>query len=116
MGGGIAASGGPCGILVGGLALLGSILGKELPEQKDDRNLWKMCSTYYRRFADEVVGAVGSVNCRDITGCDWSDAEQTRAYYRGEGVKRCAENAGKAARILGEILEDFLEGRSDVRG
>jgi C_GCAxxG_C_C family probable redox protein len=111
MGGGIGGSGGPCGILVGGIALLGSLLGKETPEEKDDRNLWKLVAAYYRRFQGEVLEGAGSVNCRDITGCDWSDPAQTKAYYKGEGALRCAANAGKAARILGEILEEFRKAR-----
>jgi C_GCAxxG_C_C family probable redox protein len=105
MAGGIAGSGGPCGALTGAVAFLGSVLGKEKPEQSDDPLLWKACARFYRRFQKEV----GSINCRDITGVDWSDPEQTRAFYQGDGVAQCAANTGKAGRILGEMMDQYLD-------
>ena len=108
MGGGIGASGGACGILLGALSLLGSVMGKDAPEGRDNPLLWKACIEFHKRFAGEVTSEWGSVNCRDITGLDWKDPEQTRAFYKGEGVVQCAGNTGKAARILGEILEKYL--------
>ena len=108
MAGGTAAKGGPCGALTGGVALLGRCLGREKPEDKDDPRLWKACHVYYQRFSEEVAGKHGSVNCRDITGVDWSDREQSRAFYQGEGVQECIRNTGNAARILGEVLEKYV--------
>jgi hypothetical protein len=54
-------------------------------------------------------GAVdwNSVNCRDIAGVDWKDPEQTRAFYKGEAKFTCADDTGKTARILGEVLEKY---------
>jgi len=40
-GGGLVSSGGACGALAGGIALLGSVLGNDDPEKKDDPLLWK---------------------------------------------------------------------------
>ena len=107
MAGGIAARGGPCGALTGGLALLGSVLGKDDPEAKDDPIMWKACFEFYSRFENEVVKK-GGINCRDIAGVDWSDRDQAKAFYRGAGAIRCATITGKAAQILGEILEKYV--------
>ena len=107
MAGGIAARGGPCGALTGGQALLGSILGRDEPEAKDDPIMWKACFEFYSRFETEVVETEG-INCRDIAGVDWSDRDQARAFYKGEGAIRCANYTGKAAQILGEILEKYV--------
>ena len=107
MAGGIAARGGPCGALTGGQALLGSVLGRDDPEAKDDPMMWKACAEFFSRFAKEVVEKEG-INCRDITGVDWSDRDQAKAFYKGEGAIRCADNTGKAAQILGEILEKYV--------
>ena len=111
--GGPAAMGGPCGALTGGLALLGRLWGRAQPQEKDDPLLWKTCFVYYKRFESEVVGDRSSVNCRDITGVEWSDREQARAFYQGEGLRQCTRTTGRAARILGEILEKYAaaEGR-----
>ena len=114
MAGGVAARGGPCGALTGGVAVLGSVLGRDKPEEKDDPLLWKACREFNNRFEGEVVEKWNSVNCRDITGVvDWSDREQARSYYKGEGVVQCTKNTGKAARILGEVLEKYLEQKAE---
>lgn len=107
MAGGIAARGGPCGSIIGAVAFLGSVLGRDEPEKKDNPILWKASQEFYKRFEGEVSEKWGSVNCRDITGVDWRDLEQTRAFYKGEGLIQCADNTGKAARILGEVLEKY---------
>ena len=108
MGGGVASSGGPCGALLGGVAFLGSVLGKEEPETKDNPVMWKSCFEFYKRFEDEVAVKWGSVNCRDITGVDWKKRDQVKNFYKGKGRITCAENTGKAAMILGEIMEKYL--------
>ena len=109
MGGGIAAKGGPCGALTGGAALLGSILGRDEPGEKDDPALWKACHVFYKRFESEIAEKYGGVNCMDIAGVDWGDREALKAYYKGDGVKTCIENTGKAASILGEVIEKYLK-------
>ena len=109
MGGGISSSGGPCGAILGGVAFLGYLLGKDEPEKKDDPLMWRTSVKFYRRFENEVAKEYGGVNCRDIVGIDWSDPEQTKAFYRGEGRDVCIINTGKTARILGEVIEKYLE-------
>jgi C_GCAxxG_C_C family probable redox protein len=113
-GGGMASSGGVCGALSGGIALLGSVLGNDDPDKRDDPLLWKACREYYARFESEVANDSGSANCRDITGIDdWMDRDKRRAFYKGEGVVKCQGNTGKAARILGEVLEKYLNGETE---
>jgi C_GCAxxG_C_C family probable redox protein len=109
-GGGMVSSGGACGALSGGIALLGSVLGKDDPEKKDDPLMWKACREFYARFESEVTNESASVNCRDITGIDdWTDRGKRRAFYKGEGVVMCRGNTGKAARILGEVIEKYIK-------
>ncbi|MFH1349332.1 MAG: C-GCAxxG-C-C family protein [Pseudomonadota bacterium] len=115
MGGGMVSRGGPCGALTGAVALLGRLLGREEPEGKDDPVLWEACREFYTRFETEVAGRYESVNCRDMTGVDWSDRDQRRAFYKGEGLVECRNNTGKAARILGEILEKYLDEKGNKK-
>lgn len=83
--GGLVSRGGPCGALTGGVALLGSVLGNDDPDKKDDPLLWKACHELYSRFEREVTNKSGSVNCRDITGIDdWTDRKQRRARENRE--------------------------------
>ena len=108
MGGGIASSGGPCGALTGGVAFLGSILGKGEPSDRDDPKMWKACFEFYKRFETEIAGPWGSVECSKITGVDWRNRDQVRQFYKGEDRFTCADNTGKAARLLGVSLEKYL--------
>lgn len=109
MGGGIAGKGGPCGALTGGTALLGSILGRTGPGAKDDPMLWKACHVFYKRFDSEIADKHGGIDCKDIAGVDWGDREALKAFYTGDGVKTCIENTGKAAKILGEVIEKYFK-------
>jgi C_GCAxxG_C_C family probable redox protein len=108
LGGGVALRGGICGALTGGIVLLGTLLGKDEPEKKDDPAMGKACSEFYKRFENEVAGNYGSVNCCDIAGVDWRDPEQVKAFREGDGRIQCAKNTGRAALILGEILEKYV--------
>jgi C_GCAxxG_C_C family probable redox protein len=111
MGGGIASTGGPCGAVVGGIALLGSLLGRDEPENKDDPLMWKTSVILYKRFEKEVAQEYGGVNCFDIAGVDWKNPEQTKAFYTGEKRFECSRNTGKTARILGEVIEKYLDNK-----
>ncbi|NDY42990.1 C_GCAxxG_C_C family protein [Dissulfurirhabdus thermomarina] len=105
-GGGVLATGGPCGALLGGVALLGELGGRARPGDKDDRAVRRAALEYHRRFREEVVPGCPSVQCRDITGVsDWADRAQVKAYRRGGGRERCYELTGRAAGILWDILE-----------
>lgn len=109
MGGGVAASGGMCGALVGGVAFLGSVLGRDEPEKKDDPLLWKACQMFYSRLEKETIAEHNGINCRDISGVtDWRDRDQKSTFYKGEGIVRCKKNVGKAARILCEVIEKYI--------
>jgi C_GCAxxG_C_C family probable redox protein len=109
LGGGIASSGGPCGALTGGVAFVGRLFGKAKPEEQDDRRMWKAAAEFYGRFESEVAAEYESTNCRDIAQVNWRDRDAVKAFYTGEGARRCASNTGKAARILGEVIEKFYE-------
>ena len=109
LGGGIASSGGPCGALTGGVALLGRLFGKVGPEDKDDPRMWKAAYKFYKRFQNEICDEEGSVDCRDIAGIDWKNREVVAAFYGGEGRAVCGGNTGKAAAILGEVIERYME-------
>jgi C_GCAxxG_C_C family probable redox protein len=105
LGGGIASTGGTCGVITGAVVCLGMIYGKETPEQRDDPVMWKAGKSFHKRFLREVTG--GRLDCSDITRVDWTDKEQIKAFARGEGRVRCARDTGKGARILGELLERY---------
>jgi C_GCAxxG_C_C family probable redox protein len=111
MGGGITSTGGPCGALIGGVAFLGYLFGKDEPEKQDDPLMWKTSLKFYKRFEDEVAKEYGGINCRDIAGVDWSDREAAKAFFKGEGGAQCVRNTGKTGRILGEVIEKYIDNK-----
>jgi hypothetical protein len=60
-------------------------------------------------FQKETVP--GSIFCRDITGVNWKDQNQVRDYYNGEKRQECLRLIGEAARIVGELLDEYQEER-----
>lgn len=71
-----------------------------------DMKMWSCAFHFIKRFREEAGD--GSLLCRDIVNVNWMDSKQARAYREGEKFLKCAELTGKAARILGEVL-DFAE-------
>ncbi len=109
MGGGIASTGGPCGAFTGGVVCIGRVFGRITPEDPDDRRMWKASYEFYKRFQQEIgKEAGGSVHCGDLARVDWKNREQVAAHYGGPGRARCAGFTGKAAAILGEVLEKYV--------
>lgn len=106
-GGGIAATGGTCGILIGGVALASSMYSRGNIEEKENPRMWSLSARFAKRF-EEIVAPYGGINCRDIAGVDWHDKEAARKYYSDPESRRniCMELVGEAAYILGELLEE----------
>ncbi len=105
MGGGIASTGGTCGVIIGAAFCVGMLYGKENPEEGENPDLWRTSRSFYKRFLQEVTS--GRVHCSEITGVDWSDKDQIKAFLKGEGRVRCAGYTGQGARILGEVLQRY---------
>lgn len=66
------------------------------------------CRELVSRFTAEVVPHVGSSNCRDISGIDWSrpGADDLSWYYaQGGAISRCAEVIASTAEIVKELVE-----------
>lgn len=104
-GGGLGGNGEVCGALAGGLAVLGLRYSRASADERENPKMWSDARELMERFRDEVVNRSGSILCRDISGIDWKDPEQVKAFYRGDKVKDCLLIVGKTAEIVGKILE-----------
>lgn len=105
-GGGIAASGGTCGILLGGVALLSSMYSRGNIDEKENPRMWSVSAEFTKQF-EELVKPCGGVNCRDIAGVDWHDRTAAQKFYSDPQSNRetCIRLVGEAAFILGTLLE-----------
>jgi len=106
-GGGIAASGGVCGILIGGVALASSIYSRGNIEGREDPRMWSMSHRFAKEF-EKLCKPFGGTQCRDIAGVDWHDREAAKRYYSDPGGSRkiCIKLVGDAAYALGVILDE----------
>ncbi|MEW6428454.1 MAG: C-GCAxxG-C-C family protein [Thermodesulfobacteriota bacterium] len=105
-GGGIAASGGTCGTLLGGVALISGIYSRASLTEKEDPRMWSLSKKFIAAF-EELTRECGGTDCRDIARVDWSDKAAAKEYYASPDSRRqvCIELVGAAAHALGEILE-----------
>jgi C_GCAxxG_C_C family probable redox protein len=101
-GGGIGGMGSVCGAIVGGVAALGLRYGRGEITDREDPRLFRLCSEFYRRFASEVEQ---SHFCRDITGTDFTNPEEAKAYFTSpEKTARCGRLVAHTVDLVHEIL------------
>ncbi len=103
-GGGLGGNGEVCGAVVGALAVMGLRFSRAREEEKEDPRMWAYAQDILHRFR-EIVKNHGGIFCREITGVDWKDREQAKAFYRSEKVLECGRIVGDTTRMVGELLE-----------
>lgn len=102
-GGGIGGMGSVCGAITGGVAALSARYGRGTDQEREDPNLFPLCAELYRRFREEIET---SQLCREITGTDFTDPAQVKAYFASpEKTARCARLVGKTAELVCELIE-----------
>lgn len=109
---GIAIRGETCGAVVGSLAALGIVYGRE---RLDDQPGMKRALKLSRRFCRWFEGEFGGTTCRDVLDAglgepfDLARPEQFMAYAQCGGPQHCAHvvarSAGEAARIIKEAAD-----------
>ena len=106
-GGGIAATGGTCGTLLGGVALISSLYSRGNLLGKEDPRMWSLSQKFIALFT-ELTREYGGIDCRDIARVDWRDKQAAKAYYNDPESRRllCIKLVGDAAYVLGKILEE----------
>ncbi len=105
-GGGFAATGGPCGILVGAIALISNLYSRSDLDGKENPKMWGLSQKFIKIF-EELTTPLGGTTCCDIAGVDWHDRAAVKEYYNNSDSSRktCIKLVGDAAFALGELLE-----------
>ena len=102
-GGGLGGHGEVCGAVIGGLAAIGLLFGRDKVGEKADMRMWMYSREFLKRFKKEIAG--GSILCRDIVQVNWLDPAQVKEYGRGEKFVTCKTLVGKTAGLIGELIE-----------
>jgi len=93
-----------CGAVTGALMVLGL---KFAPHDTKDKGAIKNTYGIVREFGDKFKARNGSVNCKELLGCDvTTDEGLATAKEKGLFASRCAELVQDAAEILQNILAE----------
>jgi C_GCAxxG_C_C family probable redox protein len=105
-GGGLGGNGDRCGALIGALAVMGLRFGRGGEDEKGDvPTMFRYSGELFTRFREEIVKNHSGINCRDVTGVDWTKPEQVQAFFKGEKFVECQRIVGDTAKLTGELLE-----------
>jgi len=102
-GGGLGGRGEVCGAVIGGLAAIGLLFGRDKAGKETDTKVWIYSREFLKRFEREIAG--GSILCRDIAQTNWADPAQVKEYGQGEKFLKCKTLTGKTAGLIGELIE-----------
>ena len=102
-GGGLGGHGEVCGAVIGGLAAIGLLFGRDKVGEEADMKMWKYSREFLKRFGKEIAG--GSILCHDIVQVNWLDPAQVKEYGQGEKFFKCKTLTGKTAGLIGELIE-----------
>jgi hypothetical protein len=101
--GGTALRGGTCGILLGALAAVGLKYGSL---KREERSLCKSLGIQVHDFFHHLTrGRFGTINCSDISHCDFTKPEEAQAFIGSEAQHRCAGLVVDTVRFLLPLLD-----------
>lgn len=101
--GGLGGHGEVCGAVIGSLATIGLLFGRDKAGGETDKKVWTYSREFLKRFGKEIAG--GSILCRDIAQTIWLDPAQVKEYGQGEKFLKCRTLVGKTADLIGELIE-----------
>lgn len=102
-GGGLGGRGEVCGAVIGGLAAIGLLFGRDKAGEQAEKKMWIFSREFLKRFEKEIAG--DGIRCRDIVQTNWADPTQVKEYYQGEKYNQCKTLVGKTAGLIGELIE-----------
>ncbi len=103
--GGVADTGGMCGALSGAIMGIGLAVGRSTPDESTD-SAYRLTRQLLAEFEKEF----GSINCRQLTGCDLGTRAGQRAFLEGRVYERCQRYVERAA----DIAMRLVGGGSDL--
>ena len=102
--GGLSLRGGTCGILLGALGAVGLKYGSV---KRDERGLSKKLALRVHDFFQSITRErFGTIDCRDISGCDFTKPEEARAYIGSKAQDTCADLLVDTLRFLLPLLDN----------
>ncbi len=103
-GGGMGRTAGTCGAVTGAIAIIGLHAGSDRAgDRAAKENTYRIVREFMARFEEEF----GSVNCRELLGCDISNpADYNQARKQGMFENICPRYVDGALEILDRIMAE----------
>jgi len=102
--GGLNLRGGTCGILLGALGAVGLKYGSVVRSERQVSG--KVALRVYDFFQELTRKKYGTVNCRDISHCDFANPEEAKAYLGSAAQQECAVLIADTLRFVLPLLDD----------
>ncbi len=99
--GGIARTSNICGAVSGAVMALNIFYGRNDPGMLPEKSYAKV-----RELLALFEAQFGTVNCRDLTGCDLSTPEGRNAFKANNTIARCRHLSQEAARMAAQIIAE----------
>ncbi len=105
--GGLNLRGGTCGILLGALGAIGLKFGSV---KRGERKICGQLGVRVHDFFQELTREkYGTINCRDISHCDFTKPEEASAYLGSDAQQGCAALLVETVRFVLPLLDGQAE-------
>ncbi len=98
--GGIARTGGICGAVSGAIMAISIFYGRDLPDEPIDRNYIPV-----QKLIEMFANKFGSVNCKELTGCDLRTEEGKKQFFSTSMIEKCRMYTEETTRMAMAIIE-----------
>jgi len=98
---GMSRTGGMCGAVCGAIMGINHVTGRSSPAESIENNYsltQKLISLFEKQY--------GSVNCRQLIGCDLGTEEGQRYFLENNLMERCHQYAADATRITTSLIAE----------
>jgi C_GCAxxG_C_C family probable redox protein len=99
--GGISRTCGICGAVSGAVMAINMFFGRNEPGESVEKNY-----ALVKKLVDIFEKEFGSINCKELIGCDLGTKEGQHRFMSGDLITRCKHMTEGATRIAMSIIED----------
>jgi len=98
---GISRTGSLCGAVSGAIMGIGLAAGRSSPSESIES-----CYTLTQKLISQFESQYGSVNCRQLIGCDLATEAGQRSFMENNLMEHCLQYAGEATRMAISLMAE----------
>jgi C_GCAxxG_C_C family probable redox protein len=98
---GVSRTGGMCGAVSGAIMGINLVAGRNLPSESVESS-YTLAQQFISRFEKQH----GSINCRELTGCDLATEEGQRMFNENHLIEGCQQYVGDATSMVMSLIAE----------